>query len=225
MPKKRYVYNPHIHASAQERPYATRPSRSQQLRNPKLVPKLTNDALKPLEKKGVADEELAKIEAERARKRELEERDDDLVERDSRQGRLDLPVPNDVDGVMIQGVKGHLVTVTVVAHHHPDGVNVRFHVTAALPGVRAMKEATETEEDDLLAKDGQRHPGSKDQILVSPWGIQIHDANDTRQNHQNPRASPLEDGTNAVLDGETRAGSEVEDKEECQLNRHRENEA
>ncbi|CAH0053128.1 unnamed protein product, partial [Clonostachys solani] len=37
---------------AQERPYTSRPSRSQQLRNPKLIPKLTNDALKPLEDKG-----------------------------------------------------------------------------------------------------------------------------------------------------------------------------
>jgi hypothetical protein len=36
---------------AQERPYTSRPSRSQQLRNPKLIPKLTNDALKPLEDK------------------------------------------------------------------------------------------------------------------------------------------------------------------------------
>ncbi|KAF4962515.1 hypothetical protein FSARC_9409 [Fusarium sarcochroum] len=53
-----------------ERPYVSRPSRSQQFRNPKLVPKLTNETLNPLEKKkGVADEELAKAEAERARKR------------------------------------------------------------------------------------------------------------------------------------------------------------
>lgn len=59
----------------------SRPSRSQQLRNPKLVPKLTNDKLNPLEKKqGVADEQLAKAEAERARKREREERDDELIE-------------------------------------------------------------------------------------------------------------------------------------------------
>ncbi|KAF4990421.1 hypothetical protein FGRMN_8461 [Fusarium graminum] len=64
MPKERYVlYIP----STQERPYVSRPSRSQQLRNPKLVPKLTNDTLNPLEKKkGVADEELAKAENERA---------------------------------------------------------------------------------------------------------------------------------------------------------------
>ncbi|KAJ3522153.1 hypothetical protein NM208_g12980 [Fusarium decemcellulare] len=53
--------------STQDRPYVSRPSRTQQLRNPKLVPKLTNETLNPLEKKkGVADEELAKAEAERA---------------------------------------------------------------------------------------------------------------------------------------------------------------
>ncbi|KAG6007034.1 hypothetical protein E4U21_006394 [Claviceps maximensis] len=68
------------YASSQERPYVSRPSRSQQLRNPKLVPKLTSDTPNPLEKrKGVADEILAKQEAERTRLRELEERDDYLV--------------------------------------------------------------------------------------------------------------------------------------------------
>ncbi|KAL4725207.1 hypothetical protein ACLX1H_007353 [Fusarium chlamydosporum] len=69
-----------VQSTAQERPYVSRPSRSQQLRNPKLVPKLTNDTLNPLEKKeGVADAELAKANAERARKREREERDDELI--------------------------------------------------------------------------------------------------------------------------------------------------
>ncbi|KAM0344574.1 hypothetical protein ACHAPU_007348 [Fusarium lateritium] len=75
MSKERYVlyiqrhYSYECKASTQERPYASRPSRSQQLRNPKLVPKLTNETLNPLEKKkGVADEELAKAENERARK-------------------------------------------------------------------------------------------------------------------------------------------------------------
>ncbi|ROW13300.1 hypothetical protein VPNG_05488 [Cytospora leucostoma] len=47
------------------------------LLNPKLAPKLTNDAPEAAtKKKGVADEELAKKEAERARKRELD--DDDV---------------------------------------------------------------------------------------------------------------------------------------------------
>ncbi|KAJ4265405.1 hypothetical protein NW762_004693 [Fusarium torreyae] len=75
MSEERYVYQNQRHysyeckSSTQERPYVSRPSRSQQFRNPKLVPKLTNETLNPLEKKkGVADEELAKAEAERARK-------------------------------------------------------------------------------------------------------------------------------------------------------------
>ncbi|CEI66980.1 unnamed protein product [Fusarium venenatum] len=42
-----------VQSTAQERPYVSRPSRSQQLRNPKLVPKLTNETLNPLEKKEV----------------------------------------------------------------------------------------------------------------------------------------------------------------------------
>ncbi|KAM0557111.1 hypothetical protein ACHAPJ_005374 [Fusarium lateritium] len=71
-----------------ERPYVSRPSRSQQFQNPKLVPKLTNETLNPLEKKkGVADEELAKAEAERARKREREERDDELIESSAKRHR------------------------------------------------------------------------------------------------------------------------------------------
>ncbi|RGP65348.1 hypothetical protein FLONG3_9244 [Fusarium longipes] len=74
--------------TAQERPYVSRPSRSQQLRNPKLVPKLTNETLNPLEKKsGVADAELAKVDAERARKREREERDNELIESTAKRHR------------------------------------------------------------------------------------------------------------------------------------------
>jgi hypothetical protein len=46
-------YSYECKASSQERPYVSRPSRSQQFRNPKLVPKLTNDTLNPLEKKCV----------------------------------------------------------------------------------------------------------------------------------------------------------------------------
>ncbi|EON62866.1 hypothetical protein W97_02091 [Coniosporium apollinis CBS 100218] len=57
-------------ASAQERPYASRPSRTQQLFNPKLVPKLTSDVPNDLlQKKGVADQLLAKNAEERGRKR------------------------------------------------------------------------------------------------------------------------------------------------------------
>ncbi|KAI0974049.1 zinc knuckle-domain-containing protein [Xylaria arbuscula] len=74
---KRGHYSYECKASAQERPYTARPSRTQQLLNPKLAPKLaseTPDALQ--DKKGLADQELAKREAERARKRELEQSDD-----------------------------------------------------------------------------------------------------------------------------------------------------
>ncbi|KAI1416325.1 hypothetical protein F5Y13DRAFT_155113 [Hypoxylon sp. FL1857] len=73
---KRGHYSYECKASTQERPYVSRPSRTQQLFNPKLVPKLTSDVPDTLQKKkGVADEELAKREAERAKKRELEEDD------------------------------------------------------------------------------------------------------------------------------------------------------
>lgn len=75
---KRGHYSYECKTGAQERPYNARPSRTQQLLNPKLVPKLTNEAPESAtKKKGVADEELAKKEAERARRRELE--DDDEV--------------------------------------------------------------------------------------------------------------------------------------------------
>ncbi|KAL6805425.1 zinc knuckle domain-containing protein [Trichoderma sp. SZMC 28012] len=85
---KRGHYSYECKSSTQERPYVSRPSRSQQLRNPKLVPKLTSDTPNPLEKKkGVADEELAKIETERERKRELEEREDELLDAGSRRRR------------------------------------------------------------------------------------------------------------------------------------------
>ncbi|KAI0108449.1 zinc knuckle-domain-containing protein [Daldinia grandis] len=70
---KRGHYSYECKATTQERPYVSRPSRTQQLLNPKLVPKLASDTPNSLQKqKGVADEELAKREAERAKKRELE---------------------------------------------------------------------------------------------------------------------------------------------------------
>jgi len=40
---KRGHYSYECKASAQERPYVARPSRTQQLLNPKLLPKLTSD--------------------------------------------------------------------------------------------------------------------------------------------------------------------------------------
>ncbi|GJN70838.1 hypothetical protein PLICBS_004898 [Purpureocillium lilacinum] len=90
---KRGHYSYECKASTQERPYVARPSRSQQLRNPKLQPKLANTSLEPLEqKKGVADQELAKREAERERKRERDERDDKVLNSPKRQ-RVTWPAP------------------------------------------------------------------------------------------------------------------------------------
>ncbi|KAI9664505.1 MAG: hypothetical protein M1821_005951 [Bathelium mastoideum] len=67
-PLRHYSYE--CKASAQERPYVARPSRTQQLMNPKLVPRLASDVPNELtRKKGVADERLAQIAASRSRKR------------------------------------------------------------------------------------------------------------------------------------------------------------
>ncbi|KAK4172005.1 zinc knuckle-domain-containing protein [Triangularia setosa] len=75
---KRGHYSYECKASAQERPYIPRPSRTQQLFNPKLQPKLTNAVPDDIEKKkGVADKILAEKEAERARKQELERDEED----------------------------------------------------------------------------------------------------------------------------------------------------
>ncbi|OOQ84031.1 hypothetical protein PEBR_31949 [Penicillium brasilianum] len=66
---KRDIYE--CKATAQERPYTARPSRTQQLLNPRLMPKLSEDVPTDLERTtGVADEILAKREAERGRKRD-----------------------------------------------------------------------------------------------------------------------------------------------------------
>ncbi|KAI0141672.1 zinc knuckle-domain-containing protein [Xylariaceae sp. FL1272] len=75
---KRGHYSYECKASAQERPYVPRPSRTQQLLNPKLMPKLQSDTAEMLQpKKGLADEQLAKREADRARQQALERDDDD----------------------------------------------------------------------------------------------------------------------------------------------------
>ncbi|KAL2167613.1 hypothetical protein VTG60DRAFT_1049 [Thermothelomyces hinnuleus] len=80
---KRGHYSYECKAAPQERPYVARPSRTQQLFNPKLLPKLASETPNALqERKGVADEELAKREAERARKRAREAEEDDAL-RDS----------------------------------------------------------------------------------------------------------------------------------------------
>ncbi|RDW76263.1 uncharacterized protein DSM5745_06255 [Aspergillus mulundensis] len=62
--------------TAQERPYLARPSRTQQLQNPKLRPQLTTDIPSDaVRTKGTADALLAQSEEERGRKRELNEVD------------------------------------------------------------------------------------------------------------------------------------------------------
>ncbi|CAG8885866.1 unnamed protein product [Penicillium egyptiacum] len=67
-------------ASAQERPYVPRPSRTQQLLNPELMPKLSSENPNELlRKEGVADELLATREEERGRKRDL----DDMTDHDA----------------------------------------------------------------------------------------------------------------------------------------------
>jgi hypothetical protein len=64
---KRGHYSYECKASAQERPYQSRPSRTQQLLNPKLKPKLTTEVPEDLlRKKGIADEILKKKEEERS---------------------------------------------------------------------------------------------------------------------------------------------------------------
>ncbi|KAF4313468.1 hypothetical protein GTA08_BOTSDO00256 [Botryosphaeria dothidea] len=73
-------------ASAQERPYLSRPSRTQQLLNPKLKPQLTSDVPNDLlRKKGVADETLAKKADERGRKHSRD--DDDMTSRPRKRSR------------------------------------------------------------------------------------------------------------------------------------------
>ncbi|CAL3967629.1 unnamed protein product [Diplocarpon coronariae] len=66
-------------AVVQERPYVSRPSRTQQLLNPKLLPKLASDVSQDLlRKKGIADDLLAKADQERGRKRERQSEDSEL---------------------------------------------------------------------------------------------------------------------------------------------------
>ncbi|KFY29129.1 hypothetical protein V493_02518 [Pseudogymnoascus sp. VKM F-4281 (FW-2241)] len=74
---KRGHYSYECKAIAQERPYVSRPSRTQQLFNPKLVPKLTNDAPQDLSgSKGKQDEQVAKkLEDDRGRKRDRDSHD------------------------------------------------------------------------------------------------------------------------------------------------------
>jgi ribosomal protein L34E len=69
---KKGHYSYECTASTQERPYKSRPSRTQQLLNPKLKPKLTTEVPEDLvRKKGVANEILKKKEEDRKRARSL----------------------------------------------------------------------------------------------------------------------------------------------------------
>ncbi|KAH7061405.1 zinc knuckle-domain-containing protein [Macrophomina phaseolina] len=83
---KKGHYSYECKASAQERPYVSRPSRTQQLLNPKLKPQLTSDVPNELlRKKGVADETLAKKADERGRKHSRD--DDDLASHPRKRSR------------------------------------------------------------------------------------------------------------------------------------------
>ncbi|EYE92502.1 uncharacterized protein EURHEDRAFT_415267 [Aspergillus ruber CBS 135680] len=74
---KRGHYSYECTASAQERPYLARPSRTQQLQNPKLRPKLSSDTPNDLLRtEDLADKLLTKREEERGRKR-----DNDVLDR------------------------------------------------------------------------------------------------------------------------------------------------
>lgn len=89
-PARHYSYE--CKATTQERPYISRPSRTQQLQNPRLMPKLSNDVPDDVQRSyalhcfrmrgspanqeasnGVADEILAKRDQERGRKRDLDQ--------------------------------------------------------------------------------------------------------------------------------------------------------
>ncbi|KAH0284805.1 hypothetical protein M436DRAFT_66691 [Aureobasidium namibiae CBS 147.97] len=69
-------YSYECKAQAQERPYISRPSRSQQLLNPKLKPKLTNIAPTPISTEKEASSAIRKSTQDRPRKRSLDDMDD-----------------------------------------------------------------------------------------------------------------------------------------------------
>jgi hypothetical protein len=95
-------YSYECKASVQERPYTSRPSRTQQLLNPKLKPKLASATNTLLESEGVADRQLAAAETKRAdmedpsRKQSRPDSDSDSVStaercRSSPRGQGDVP--------------------------------------------------------------------------------------------------------------------------------------
>ncbi|KAH6609668.1 hypothetical protein Trco_003014 [Trichoderma cornu-damae] len=172
-PARHYSYE--CKASTQERPYVSRPSRSQQLRNPKLVPKLTSDTPNPLEKKkGVADEELAKIEAERERKRELEGRGEDwhlrtpsrpprLMPQETlaphrRGGELGLLPPSGDDKTV---KTRRVMAVTAEARHLHDESGVQHHAIVDPPIMKTSREAIEA---------GRGSPLMTEEMMLRPLG-------------------------------------------------------
>ncbi|KAF5658465.1 hypothetical protein FCIRC_12889 [Fusarium circinatum] len=169
IPERHYSYE--CKATAQERPYVSRPSRSQQFRNPKLVPKLTNETLNPLEqKKGVADEELAKLEAQRAREREREQRDDGLMEStvkrpDPLPSRHEVEAPiqttHSVAGEMIVAVAvAATVLAWIVAEALVRKLDTGVPILVAAPLLEILTVATSTGPETLyLLSRGVRQPG------------------------------------------------------------------
>ncbi|KAJ5489657.1 hypothetical protein N7539_004547 [Penicillium diatomitis] len=81
-------YSYECKATAQERPYKARPSRTQQLLNPTLVPKLSEDVQRePGDTAGLADKILAGREADRGTTRHSAEIPGDLQEKSPRRAR------------------------------------------------------------------------------------------------------------------------------------------
>ncbi|KAL1874890.1 hypothetical protein Daus18300_003431 [Diaporthe australafricana] len=153
----------------QERPYSARPSRTQQLLNPKLVPKLTNDTPDDAtRKKGVADEELARKEAERARKRELDEDDEPAVREPEpkRQRSSSVDSVSSISTRMFRhpcGGRGEAGPSTLSVTTAEDDLRAQMHNTAlSLAGIK-----------DLLAPVGVPIL-VEDHVTILPTGMQAH---------------------------------------------------
>lgn len=72
---KRGHYSYECKAVAQERPYVSRPSRTQQLFNPKLVPKLTNDIPQDISGSKGKPDQPKQLDGDRGRKRDRDSND------------------------------------------------------------------------------------------------------------------------------------------------------
>ncbi|KAF3077276.1 hypothetical protein CFAM422_000091 [Trichoderma lentiforme] len=232
-------YSYECKSSTQERPYVSRPSRSQQLRNPKLVPKLTSDTPNPLEKKkGVADEELAKIEAERERKRELEEREDELLDAGSRRRRsmpqetLALRRPGEELGLLLltdgdTALTWQVIAATAEARHLRDESGVQYHAIAHLLRVRISREEIEVAGDSpLMAGKTMFRPLDSASVTRSPGDVtaggeagQIHD-----RDHHSKMIGRIEGEMKTPPSAAAVAEGVVEGKEEHRPERRHESE-